>query len=148
MSTYAIATKPESGRSLPHLPLIWESSDPYLYLRTTRDNRLICGGEDEPFVDEARRDAMLPEKAELLLAKLRQLLPFIDPVPEFAWAGAFGASETGLPFIGRVPGYRRIHAVMGYGGNGITFSRIAAELIRTELKGGHDQDALHFALKA
>ena len=37
---------------------------------------------------------------------------------------------------------------MGYGGNGITFSRIAAELIRSELTGGQDQDAEHFALKS
>ena len=30
---------------------------------------------------------------------------------------------------------------MGYGGNGITFSRIAAELIATELRGQDDADA-------
>ena len=30
---------------------------------------------------------------------------------------------------------------MGYGGNGITYSRIAAEMIATELGGGRDADA-------
>ena len=34
---------------------------------------------------------------------------------------------------------------MGYGGNGITFSRIAAEIIATELDGGEDRDAGLFA---
>ena len=34
-----------------------------------------------------------------------------------------------------------MHAVIGYGGNGITYSRIAAELIATELDGGTDADA-------
>jgi glycine/D-amino acid oxidase-like deaminating enzyme len=34
-----------------------------------------------------------------------------------------------------------MHAVMGYGGNGITFSRIAAELVATELAGREDADA-------
>ena len=55
VSTDAIATPPLPGRLPSDLPLIWEASDPYLYLRRTRDNRVICGGEDEPFVDEARR---------------------------------------------------------------------------------------------
>jgi glycine/D-amino acid oxidase-like deaminating enzyme len=65
----------------------------------------------------------------------------------FAWAGAFGITETGLPFIGPVPRHPKLYAVMGYGGNGLTFSRIAAELIRSELTGGKDHDAEHFALK-
>ena len=34
-----------------------------------------------------------------------------------------------------------MHAVLGYGGNGITYARIAAELIATELGGGRDADA-------
>ena len=74
VSTYAIATPPLPGRLPFDLPLIWEASDPYLYLRLTRDNRVICGGEDEPFVDQAKRDALLPEKAERILAKAKALL--------------------------------------------------------------------------
>jgi glycine/D-amino acid oxidase-like deaminating enzyme len=34
---------------------------------------------------------------------------------------------------------------MGYGGNGITFSRIAAELVATSLRGDEDPDAALFA---
>ena len=37
---------------------------------------------------------------------------------------------------------------MGYGGNGITFSRIAAELVRSELTGVRDADAALFAFPA
>jgi glycine/D-amino acid oxidase-like deaminating enzyme len=148
VSTYAIATPPLPGRLPFDLPLIWEASDPYLYLRLTRDNRVICGGEDEPFVDQAKRDALLPEKAERILAKAKALLPVAGMEVAFAWAGAFGVTETGLPFIGPVPRHPRLYAVMGYGGNGLTFSRIAAELIRSELTGGKDHDAEHFALKS
>ena len=36
--------------------LIWESSDPYLYLRTTADDRIICGGEDEESAEIVRAD--------------------------------------------------------------------------------------------
>ena len=55
-------------------------------------------------------------------------------------------TTTGLPLIGPVPGKPRLFALMGYGGNGITFSRIAAEILRTHLAGGQDADADIFAL--
>jgi len=147
ISTFAIATRRQpTSRLWPGEALIWEASDPYLYLRTTHDGRVICGGEDEEFEDEARRDAMLPQKAERIADKLGKLLPAIDPEPEFAWAGSFGTTRTGLPLIGALPGRPRVFALMGYGGNGITFSRIAAELIRTALAGREDTDADLFAL--
>jgi glycine/D-amino acid oxidase-like deaminating enzyme len=62
------------------------------------------------------------------------------------WAGAFGTTSTGLPYIGALPGHPRIHAVMGYGGNGITYAQIASELVATALDGGEDADADLYAL--
>ncbi|HVL20451.1 MAG TPA: hypothetical protein VM422_05625 [Amaricoccus sp.] len=38
-----------------------------------------------------------------------------------------------------------MHAVMGSGGNGITFSRLAAEIVTTEIGGGTDRNARIFA---
>lgn len=78
--------------------------------------------------------------------KLKKLLPDIDPSLEFAWAGSFGNTSTGLPLIGPVAGSRRLFALMGYGGNGITFSRIAAEMVLAHLRGQTDADAALFAL--
>lgn len=147
ISTWAIATKRQPKSALvPGEPLIWEASDPYLYLRTTHDGRIICGGEDAPFQDEDRRDRLIGEKSERLAEKLGALLPRIDPTPEFAWAGSFGTTTTGLPLIGPLPRRPKIFALMGYGGNGITFARIAAELITTAIGGGVDTDADIFAL--
>lgn len=147
ISTWAIATKPQAKANLwPQEALIWEASDPYLYLRTTHDGRVICGGEDEEFEDEDTRDALIAEKTKRISEKLGKLLPSIDPTPEFAWAGSFGTTTTGLPLIGAVPNRPRLFALMGYGGNGITFSRIAAEMIRTKLAGHDDTDADLFAL--
>ena len=48
-STWALATPPQRHRLWPEECLIWEASDPYLYMRTTDDGRVICGGEDEEF---------------------------------------------------------------------------------------------------
>ena len=46
VSTWAIATVSQKRRLWPGEPMIWQSADPYLYLRTTPDGRVICGGED------------------------------------------------------------------------------------------------------
>lgn len=146
ISTYAIATRPQPRAIWPQAALIWEASDPYLYLRATHDGRVICGGEDDEFTDEERRDALIPEKAKRITEKLARLLPGIDTTPDYVWAGAFGTTPSGLPLIGPVPGRRGFHAVMGYGGNGITFSRVAAEVVTASLTGGTDRDADLFAL--
>lgn len=140
-STYAIATRPQKRNLWNEQSLIWEASDPYLYVRATRDGRVICGGEDEEFADEEKRDALLPAKTKKLEQKLKKLLPNLDTKAEYAWCGSFGSSKTGLPHIGPVPGMSHTYCILAFGGNGITFSRIAAELLRTTLTGRIDPDA-------
>ena len=90
-STWAIATVPQPRRLWPGECMIWEAADPYLYVRTTPDGRVICGGEDEEFSDEEKRDALLARKTATLQRKLKQLLPNIDTRIDFAWTGSFGA---------------------------------------------------------
>ena len=140
-STWAIATVPQKRRLWPEQCMIWEASDPYLYLRTTTDGRIVCGGEDEEFSDEAARDALLPRKTATLKRKLGRLIRGADTTVEFAWTGSFGSSATGLPRIGRIPRMPCCWAALGYGGNGTTYSRIAADVISTALAGKTDADA-------
>jgi glycine/D-amino acid oxidase-like deaminating enzyme len=147
ISTWAIATRPQPKKLWPLTPLIWEASDPYLYIRATSDGRVICGGEDEKFTDEERRDALIAQKTDRLEEKLGEIFPSLDTTAEFAWSGSFGATATGLPIIGSVPGHPRVHAVMGYGGNGITFSQIASEIVSASIAGKEDADASLFAFK-
>lgn len=145
ISTWAIATKPQKKALWPGQVHVWEASDPYLYMRATPDGRVIAGGEDEDFTDEDKRDALIEAKTRRIAAKVRALFPDLETEPAFAWAGSFGATATGLPIIGHLPRKPRIFAVMGYGGNGITWSRIAAELITSTLAGHNDSDAGLFA---
>ncbi|HEY6632759.1 MAG TPA: FAD-dependent oxidoreductase [Rhizobiaceae bacterium] len=145
ISTFAIATRPQPRRLWPGEAFIWEASDPYLYMRATGDGRVICGGEDEEFSDEERRDALIAGKAARISEKLGKLFPQLDPKPEFAWAGSFGTTTTGLPYIGPVPRHPRVHAVMGYGGNGITYSQVASEIVAGAIGGREDSDAGLFA---
>ena len=146
ISTWAIATRRQPRNIWPHAAFLWEASDPYLYMRTTTDGRVICGGEDEDFSDEERRDELIARKSARISAKLGRLFPGLDTEPEYVWAGAFGTTSTGLPYIGALPGHPRIHAVMGYGGNGITYAQIASELVATALDGGKDADTDLYAL--
>jgi len=136
-STFAIASEPvvefmgwPKGR-----PVIWETADPYIYLRTTSDHRIIMGGYDEPFRDPDRRDKLLTRKAGTLLRRFRQLFPTIPFEIATAWAGTFGKTKDGLPFIGEYPGIPHTWFALGYGGNGITYSFIAAQLFRDKLTG-------------
>jgi glycine/D-amino acid oxidase-like deaminating enzyme len=145
ISTYAIATKRQKSAIWPGAAFIWEASDPYLYVRATADGRVICGGEDEDFAHEARRDERLPEKSTRISEKLKALFPQLDTTPDFSWTGSFGTTTTGLPYMGVLPGHSRILAVQGYGGNGITFSQIASEIVSAAIGGGEDTDQRLFA---
>lgn len=136
LSTYAIVgerqdTKPKQLANT----LFWNTADPYLYMRTTDDHRILIGGEDEDFVDADKRDALICEKQKALQKKLKRLLPEYDFRADFAWAGTFGETKDGLPYIGAHPNFPSCYFVLGFGGNGITFSVIGADMITKLLRG-------------
>jgi glycine/D-amino acid oxidase-like deaminating enzyme len=135
-STYALATEPiDQLPGWPDRALIWETARPYLYLRTTPDNRILIGGLDERDVSPARRDALLEEKCLRLLERLRGLFPGLEPAVASAWCGTFLNTNDSLPYIGPHPDAPRVHLALCYGGNGTTFSLVAAELLRDALLG-------------
>jgi glycine/D-amino acid oxidase-like deaminating enzyme len=80
-----------------------------------------------------------------LQRKLGKLFPDLDTAAEFTWGASFGETSTGLPIIGEIPGRKNCWAALGYGGNGITYSRIAADVIRSALTGEPDPDANLYA---
>jgi glycine/D-amino acid oxidase-like deaminating enzyme len=135
ISTYALVSEPfQPGIERLSDYLVWESAQPYLYLRTTADQRVILGGEDEEFRNPIRRDQLLPYKTKRLQQKFSRLFPQIPLEVAFAWTGTFGETKDGLAYIGEVP--ERPHAwfALGYGGNGITYSVLSAEIIRDALQ--------------
>ncbi|MBX9778636.1 MAG: FAD-binding oxidoreductase [Xanthobacteraceae bacterium] len=141
-STWAIATVRQHRAALwPGECCLWEAADPYLYVRTTPDGRVICGGGDEDIADEQRRDALLDRKTAMLQRKLKRLLPKIDTDVDYAWTGTFGETTTGLPTIDEVPGMPRCFIALGYGGNGTTYAAIAADIIAGAIVGRPDVDA-------
>jgi glycine/D-amino acid oxidase-like deaminating enzyme len=74
-------------------------------------------------------------KIGLLLGKLHILFPGIEANADYAWSGVFGETPDGLPLIGPLPGHHRLFAAYGYGGNGITFSFLAARIVARQMRG-------------
>lgn len=146
ISTWALATRPVREPPpwmVDHIA--WEASDPYLYFRMTRDGRIVVGGEDEASPTRHADKAALGVKARRILRKLEALVPGLDLTIDYAWAGAFGESATSLPLIGPVPDLPRAYAVMGFGGNGITYSIVASQVVGAAIRGRPDPDADLFA---
>ncbi len=139
-STFALISGPVHENPWPEHALIWETAAPYLYMRTTADHRIIIGGRDEPFRSPPLRDALMGKKADLLEDDFTKLFPERSFQREFVWCGTFGATKDGLPYIDRGPRNRNSFYALGMGGNGITFSFIAAENIRDRILGRPDPD--------
>ncbi|KRR16155.1 N-acetylglucosamine-1-phosphate uridyltransferase [Bradyrhizobium lablabi] len=142
-SSWAIATVPQPQSVWNDGTLIWEDAKDYLYARTTRAGRIIIGGEDSSAIIEPEaRDRLISEKSGILARRLAALWPVAKTDIEFRWAGTFGTTQDGLPLVGPVPGAKGIYAAYGYGGNGITFSFLAARLIG-DLIAGKTSPLLH-----
>lgn len=116
-------------------------------MRASADGRVICGGEDDDIADTEKRDALTPRKTKRIEMKLHRLMPGIDSRAVVSWTGSFGGSPRGMPTIGAIPGYPRCYAVLGYGGNGITFSMLATKLITAAVLGKKLPEANLFAFK-
>jgi len=130
-TTYAIASEPlPSFDGWADRCLIWETKRPYFYARTTEDNRAIIGGGDEDFINPDDHEKLLPRKESYLKRRFAKLFPAIDFDTAYRWAGVFGETDDGLPFIGDCKKVLNAYFAIGYGGNGITYSALAGEIIR------------------
>ncbi len=148
-STYAIISEhyDVDNFAWPGEALIWNTDDPYLYLRTTKDRRIIIGGRDEKFYNPEKRDKLLDPKSDRLEMDFRKIFPKIPFKKEYKWTGTFGSTKDGLPFIGPYEKLPNSLFALGFGGNGITFSQIAAEINRDLIMGNKNQDAALFSFE-
>lgn len=140
-STYALASE-----VVPELPtilknaVIWDTSSPYYYYRATSDNRIIMGGGDEEFRDAKKRDKLIPKKEASLMRQFKRRFPNVEFKLDYSWAGTFGETKDGLPYFGKPDSKKNIHYVLGFGGNGITFSVIGMNSIVDSIKNKKNPD--------
>ena len=134
-STFAMVSEiDEKGSEKLNNTLFWNTSDPYLYMRTTSDGRVLIGGGDEDFRDPEKRDAMIDKKEKEILRDLKDLLPNYHFYTDFTWAGTFGETKDGLLYIGEHKDFPNSYFVLGFGGNGITFSVTGMEMASAFMK--------------
>jgi glycine/D-amino acid oxidase-like deaminating enzyme len=147
-STYAFISEPVADLQWwKDRAVIWGTGDPYLYMRTTSDNRVIVGGEDDTVLNPERRDHQLPRKIRRLVRGFGKLLPKTEIEPAFAWAGVFGGTKDGLGYIGAHPSFPQAYFALGFGGNGIAYSEIASRILTDLFLGRPNRDAEIFRFK-
>lgn len=145
-STYAVVSEQYNEKKFwKDEVLIWNTADPYLYMRTTPDGRVLVGGRDEDFHNAAKRNKLIDKKTEQLTKDINTLFPDLHFKPEFSWTGTFGSTKDGLPYIGTYDKLPNSYFALGFGGNGITFSLIAAEIITDLILGKKNKDAAIFS---
>lgn len=141
LSTYVIATRPGTAPLWKEDAMIWEASDPYLYVRSCGTGRIIAGGEDVEISQAEARDDLLQRKAGRIAARLAATLGRDKIDWDCAWTATFGSSPDGLPAIGPAQSMEHVWIAAGFGGNGIAFAALAAELLEASLDGSSDRDA-------
>lgn len=129
-SSYVVAGELPRG-SVPEICL-WDTSDPYFYLRVDRGNRkdrVIFGGEDH----KTGQSADPPKSFERLASVLHGIIPNAEITRQ--WSGQVVETNDGLPYIGETA--ERQFVATGFAGNGMTFGTIAAMMARDQVL-GHD----------
>jgi glycine/D-amino acid oxidase-like deaminating enzyme len=134
LSTYAfVSHRIDNLPAFFNKTLLWNTASPYLYARED-EGRLIIGGRDEAYYNPHKRDELLNVKAKRLATDFNKLFPEIEFDIQFSWSGTFGSTKDGLPYIGQYTKKPNAYFALGFGGNGITFSAIAAEFISKHIK--------------
>jgi glycine/D-amino acid oxidase-like deaminating enzyme len=108
----------------------WDTDRPYYYFRWTTDGRLLVGGADTNHrAVKGSRKRISKARARLTpyLSKLYPLLA--EESPAYAWEGLFAETPDGLPYIGAHSRFPNHLFALGYGGNGMTASFLAAKLL-------------------
>ena len=146
-STYALVTEPlEDLGPWKGACIVWETARPYAYMRATEDGRVMIGGADMPFKDPAWRERFMPDRTRRLEKQIAKWLPALETQTAFTWAGTFGETRDGLPYIGPMPDCPQALYALGYGANGITFGAIAARIVTDLCMGRPNDDVELFRL--
>lgn len=112
--------------------LIYDMYDPYHYYRTQEINGkkyLVAGGFDHKTGKKENEESCLRELEEFIRKKFNVSSIYAK------WSSQFFEPADGLPYIGSLPGHGdSMYVAAGFGGNGMTYSHVAALTIRAILK--------------
>ncbi|GGM27915.1 oxidoreductase [Paraliobacillus quinghaiensis] len=144
-SSYAVVTNPVTEFTDWHKrTLIWETARPYIYMRTTKDNRIIIGGLDDNTTYPDDRDSKIMHKKYKLIEEFNKLFPNIQVNPEYYLGAFYGGTHDGLPMIGEYEEFPNCFFLFAYGDNGLVYSGVLAKIIQDIItKGSHPAMSLY-----
>jgi glycine/D-amino acid oxidase-like deaminating enzyme/nitrite reductase/ring-hydroxylating ferredoxin subunit len=123
--SYAIAVKLKND-AYPDA-VAYDMYDPYHYYRTQNidgENFFIVGGEDHKTAHEENTEACFSN----LISHAKKHFDVGEITHR--WSSQYFEPADGLAYIGHLPGNPdNVYVAAGYGGNGITYSHIAAPLL-------------------
>lgn len=141
-TTFNVTTKPvRNFNGWDNKILIRDNEDPYNYLRTTPDNRLIIGGEDISFLPGIFDKDMANIKYDILENRLKSMFPYINNIEvDYKYCGAFASTPDNLGFVGPDPNHPNLWYCLGYGANGILFAILGGLWLSNLYLGNKDKD--------
>lgn len=140
-TTFNIATKPiDNIKDIYKNVVIRDNKDPYNYLRTTSDNRLIIGGEDINFEPDIHNEELCCKSYNKLEQRLKSLFPDLNIEIEYRYCGAFASTQDNLGFIGKDPNNKKLWYCLGYGANGILFAILGGMMLSKLYLGEKDEN--------
>ena len=139
--TYALASKPIEGHIWKGEVMFWETKSPYIYFRTTKDNRIIAGGLDKKSNRVEKNQKSIDKKNLKLIREIKEMFPHLNIEMEYSWNALFGASKDGIPFIGKDPKQANKFYLLGYEGNGTAYSMAGSKIILDLIKGNKNDYA-------
>lgn len=147
-TTFNIVTKPVSNfDGWNDQILIRDSCDPYNYLRTTADNRIIIGGEDVDFIPDIFNERLANEKYDILENRLKSMFKDIKNIEiDFKYCGTFASTPDNLGFVGPDNKHNNLWYLLGYGANGILFAILGATMLCKLYDGKPDKDMKLFKI--
>lgn len=141
VSTYTVTTEPVADFSTWYnRTLLWETARPYIYIRTTADNRIIIGGLDDNTTHPEDRDSKLMHKKDKLIEEFNAMFPGINVKPAFYSTAFYGGIVDGLPIIGKYDDFPNSYFLTAYGDNGTVYSQMLAKIIVQEILEDHSPD--------
>ncbi|WP_339830364.1 FAD-dependent oxidoreductase [Paenibacillus sp. FSL R7-0272] len=140
-SSYAVITKPVSELDQWYKrTLIWETARPYVYMRTTPDNRIIIGGMDKDTAYAETRDSKILASKDKLIHEFNKLFPNIQVEPDYYLGAFYGGTHDGLPIIGQYESYPHCYVIMAYGDNGTVYNGVLAKIVTDKIVHGSSPD--------
>lgn len=140
-TTFNIATRPINNIEDIYKGVnIRDNKDPYNYIRTTGDNRIIIGGEDINFLPDIFKEKLCSKSYYKLEQRLRNLFPKLSIEIEYKYCGAFASTKDDLGFLGKDPNNSKLWYCLGYGANGILFAILGGMMLSKLYVGEVDED--------